>query len=300
MRRLLDVLREELALTGTKEGCGEGECGACTVLLDGAPVDSCLVPICQVEGSVVAHRRGSGARPGCARRAPAGIPRDRRRAMRDLHARHADGRPAYLDAGGGPDDDAIREAIAGNLCRCTGYTKIVEAIARAAAERRPDDERPTRIGSRCRPTARSRIPSTARWSRCAASHRPPSRPGQGAAHRRPDRSGAPRRGLAAEAGDRVRDRRLAGRCWPSVGRVSAGAAERRCRSSRPSRARATLAEAYAVAGRRPGPADRRRHGPHGRPDRRAGRAARSDPRPVAARRAARHRRSTATRSASGP
>ncbi|MDO8485605.1 MAG: 2Fe-2S iron-sulfur cluster-binding protein, partial [Candidatus Limnocylindrales bacterium] len=54
MRRLLDVLREDLALTGTKEGCGEGECGACTVLLDGAPVDACLVPICQVEGSAVA------------------------------------------------------------------------------------------------------------------------------------------------------------------------------------------------------------------------------------------------------
>ena len=58
MRRLLDVLREDLALTGTKEGCGEGECGACTVLLDGAPVDSCLVPICQVEGATVATVEG--------------------------------------------------------------------------------------------------------------------------------------------------------------------------------------------------------------------------------------------------
>jgi len=53
MRRLLDVLREDLALTGTKEGCGEGECGACTVLVDGAPVDSCLVPICQVAGAEI-------------------------------------------------------------------------------------------------------------------------------------------------------------------------------------------------------------------------------------------------------
>ena len=58
MRRLLDVLREDLGLTGTKEGCGEGECGACTVLLDGAPVDSCLVPVCQVEGAAIATVEG--------------------------------------------------------------------------------------------------------------------------------------------------------------------------------------------------------------------------------------------------
>ena len=63
MRRLLDVLREDLALTGTKEGCGEGECGACTVLLDGAPVDSCLVPVCQVDGATVATVEGLAPRP---------------------------------------------------------------------------------------------------------------------------------------------------------------------------------------------------------------------------------------------
>jgi carbon-monoxide dehydrogenase small subunit len=132
MRRLLDVLREDLALTGTKEGCGEGECGACTVLLDGLPVDSCLVPMCQVEGATVATVEGlapdersldalqttfleAGAAQ-CGICTPGML----------MAAR------AYLDAGGGPDEDSIRDAIAGNLCRCTGYTKIVDAIARAA------------------------------------------------------------------------------------------------------------------------------------------------------------------------
>jgi carbon-monoxide dehydrogenase small subunit len=134
MRRLLDALREDLGLTGTKEGCGEGECGACSVLLDGEVVDSCLVPLCQVEGSRVETVEG--------------LARDGR--LNDLQA-------AFLETGGAqcgictpgmlmageaflaadtpPTDEAIREAIAGNLCRCTGYTKIIEAIA-LAAERR--------------------------------------------------------------------------------------------------------------------------------------------------------------------
>ncbi len=132
MRRLLDVLREDLALTGTKEGCGEGECGACTVLLDGVPVDSCLVPVCQVDG--VAIRTVEGLAPGAgsldalqsaflvAGGAQCGICTPGML----MAAR------AYLDGGGRADEDAIREAIAGNLCRCTGYTKIVEAIALAA------------------------------------------------------------------------------------------------------------------------------------------------------------------------
>ena len=72
MRRLLDVLREDLALTGTKEGCGEGECGACTVLIDGAPVDSCLVPVCQVAGAQV--RTVEGLAPAAAGRVASSSP----------------------------------------------------------------------------------------------------------------------------------------------------------------------------------------------------------------------------------
>ena len=138
MRRLLDVLREDLGLTGTKEGCGEGECGACTVLVDGLPVDSCLVPISQVEGSRVATVEGLAAP------SPEGAVLDPLQ-QAFLEAGGAQcgictpgmlmAARAYLDGGGGTDDAAIREAIAGNLCRCTGYTKIVEAIAIAAGGR---------------------------------------------------------------------------------------------------------------------------------------------------------------------
>ena len=153
MRRLLDVVREDLALTGTKEGCGEGECGACTVLLDGVPVDACLVPICQVDGSAVRTVEGlspRGGRPGVETIAPAmampGIsPLDPLQAafLETGAAQCGICTPgmlmaarAYLDADGGLDEDAIREAIAGNLCRCTGYTKIIEAIALAIARGR--------------------------------------------------------------------------------------------------------------------------------------------------------------------
>ena len=139
MRRLLDVLREELALTGTKEGCGEGECGACTVLLDGAPVDSCLVPVCQVDGAAVVTVEGL-ARPGADAGGPLRLDPLQAAFLETGGAQCGICTPgmllagrAYLDAGGGPDEEAIREAIAGNLCRCTGYTKIIEAIALAAS-----------------------------------------------------------------------------------------------------------------------------------------------------------------------
>jgi aerobic carbon-monoxide dehydrogenase small subunit len=140
MRRLLDVLREDLGLTGTKEGCGEGECGACSVILDGQVVDACLVPICQVDGSLV--RTVEGLTPRSAEAGPVTSDDldDLQRAFLETGGAQCGictpgmlmAARAYLDAGGGPDEGAIREAIAGNLCRCTGYTKIIEAIAVAA------------------------------------------------------------------------------------------------------------------------------------------------------------------------
>ncbi len=134
-RRLLDVLREDLGLTGTKEGCGEGECGACSVLLDGAVVDACLVAVSQADGTEVRTVEGL---------APEGTLDVLQQAFLEtggaqcgictpgmLMAGHA-----FLASGADPTDDNIREAIAGNLCRCTGYTKIIDAIALAAQRRR--------------------------------------------------------------------------------------------------------------------------------------------------------------------
>jgi len=129
--RLLDALRVDLGLTGTKEGCGEGECGACTVLVDGTPVVSCLVPVGQVEGREV--------------RTVEGLADDGR--LDPIQAAFVDSggvqcgictpgilmsARAFLDSGVEPTDAAIREVIAGNLCRCTGYMKIIDAIANAA------------------------------------------------------------------------------------------------------------------------------------------------------------------------
>jgi carbon-monoxide dehydrogenase small subunit len=136
MRRLLDVLREELGLTGTKEGCGEGDCGACTVLLDGQVVDSCLVPMSQVDGRIVRTVEGLAL----AARARGDLDTLQEAFLEFGAAQCGICTPgmlmaarAYLDAGGGPEEGSIREAIAGNLCRCTGYQKIVEAIAAVAA-----------------------------------------------------------------------------------------------------------------------------------------------------------------------
>ena len=130
LARLLDVLREQLQLSGTKEGCGEGECGACTVVLNGEIVNSCLVPMAQVEGAQI--RTIEGVAMGD-----------------DLHAVQQ----AFIEHGGAqcgictpgmvlaavellsrnpnPTEDDIRTGLAGNLCRCTGYMKIFESVVRA-------------------------------------------------------------------------------------------------------------------------------------------------------------------------
>ncbi|MFL6274724.1 MAG: (2Fe-2S)-binding protein [Blastocatellia bacterium] len=135
MRRALDVLREALRLTGTKEGCGEGECGACSILVDGEVVNSCLIPICQLQSTRIITVEGL-ARDGrfdplqqafletggaqCGICTPGML----------IAAR------ALLDARSNPTRAEIKEAIAGNLCRCTGYVKIIDAIEQAAKTKR--------------------------------------------------------------------------------------------------------------------------------------------------------------------
>ena len=126
MKRLLDVLREECALTGTKEGCGEGECGACTVLVDGAPVCSCLVPFAQVERAAVLTIEGLGDDHPL-----------QHAFMDEVGAQCGICTPGMILAaialGENPSLERIRTGLAGNLCRCTGYEAIYRAIQRAGA-----------------------------------------------------------------------------------------------------------------------------------------------------------------------
>jgi carbon-monoxide dehydrogenase small subunit len=134
MARLLDVLRTSMHLTGTKEGCGEGECGACSVVIDGRLVNSCLVPLLQVEGTSIITIEGLAG-------------------GEDLHELQQ----AFIEHGGAqcgictpgmlmaaatllehvpnPGLDEIKVALAGNLCRCTGYMRIFEAVSSAAVAR---------------------------------------------------------------------------------------------------------------------------------------------------------------------
>jgi carbon-monoxide dehydrogenase small subunit len=134
MKRLLDVLREDLHLTGTKEGCGEGECGACSVIVDGEVINSCLVPVCQVSGSTILTVEGL-ARDG--RLDPL------QRAFLECGGAQCGictpgmliAARALLDETPRPSREDIKEAIAGNLCRCTGYIKIIDAIEQASSSR---------------------------------------------------------------------------------------------------------------------------------------------------------------------
>jgi aerobic carbon-monoxide dehydrogenase small subunit len=126
-RRLLDVLREDLGATGTKEGCGEGECGACSVLIDGEVVDSCLVAVGQVEGRDVMTVEGlaDGGRLTALQQAfiEYGAAQCGICTPGMLLAAHA-----LLQQAGRLTADDARTGLAGNLCRCTGYTKIIEAV----------------------------------------------------------------------------------------------------------------------------------------------------------------------------
>ena len=129
MKRLLDVLREECGLTGTKEGCGEGECGACTVLIDGVPVCSCLVPFAQAEGTTVVTIEGLGDDHPL-----------QRCFMDEVGAQCGICTPGMIMAACVLDGDAsledIRVGLAGNLCRCTGYSAIYRAVLAAQSAQR--------------------------------------------------------------------------------------------------------------------------------------------------------------------
>ncbi len=126
-RRLLDVLREDLRLTGTKEGCGEGECGACSVLIDGQVVDSCLVAVGQVDGCAVVTVEGLEQGGDLSPLQRAFIERGAAQCgictPGMLLAAHA-----LLADNPRPSEDEVRVGLAGNLCRCTGYTKIFDAV----------------------------------------------------------------------------------------------------------------------------------------------------------------------------
>jgi aerobic carbon-monoxide dehydrogenase small subunit len=132
MKRLLDTLREDLRLTGTKEGCGEGECGACTVLVDGAAVNACLTPTCQVDGTDVRTVEGLGH--------DGRLHRLQRAFLQHGAAQCGICTPGMLMAAlalpKGASLDQIRAGLAGNLCRCTGYVKIYDAVAQFLGDER--------------------------------------------------------------------------------------------------------------------------------------------------------------------
>lgn len=132
MKRLLDVIREDCGLTGTKEGCGEGECGACTVLIDGVPVDSCIVPVAHAEGCKVITIEGATAtKTG--------------KALQEAFVVHGGAQCGICTPGmilaatpleSGDSLDDIKFALAGNLCRCTGYPAIFRSVKSALKGKR--------------------------------------------------------------------------------------------------------------------------------------------------------------------
>ena len=133
--RALDVLREELGLTGTKEGCGVGECGACTIVVDGLAVNACLMPAAQLDGTAVLTVEGLETLP-------------LGRALQRAFAKQGAVQCGFCTPGmllsayalllreRNPSEEAIRTALAGNLCRCTGYPQIVAAVQAAARDQR--------------------------------------------------------------------------------------------------------------------------------------------------------------------
>jgi len=133
-RRLIDVLREQLGQTGTKEGCGEGECGACTVIIDGRAVNSCLYPAPEVEGKNVTTIEGLLG------------PKNELSIIQQAFVEQGAiqcgfctpgmimSAKALLDSNPDPSEKDIQDALLGNLCRCTGYVQIVEAVKEAAAQ----------------------------------------------------------------------------------------------------------------------------------------------------------------------
>lgn len=135
MERLLDALREQLCLTGTKEGCGEGECGTCSVEMDGTLVNSCLVPVLQAEGTEILTIEGLAG--------------ERLHPIQQAFLAHGGAQCGICTPGmilaavnllarrPKPTEAEIREGLAGNLCRCTGYTKIFESILQACRESEP-------------------------------------------------------------------------------------------------------------------------------------------------------------------
>ncbi|MDK9712187.1 (2Fe-2S)-binding protein [Acidaminobacter sp.] len=129
--RLLDVIRGPLGLTGTKEGCGEGECGACTVILDGNAVDSCLVLAAQCEGKKIVTIEGLETADGLDPVQQAFLDNGAVQCGYCIPGMVLSAK-ALLDKNVAPDDNEIKEAISGNLCRCTGYDKMVKAIKTAS------------------------------------------------------------------------------------------------------------------------------------------------------------------------